>query len=61
MSPAPHAEVMLRNAGARAIRLRKKDRSAVMVISHQNEFLEKADVECAPRITVLAVLKTPFE
>ena len=61
MSPAPQAKVMLRNAGARAIRLRRKERSAVAVISHQNAFLERVDVECAPRPTVLAVLKTPFE
>jgi hypothetical protein len=54
---------MLGNAGASAIRLRRKERSAVAVISHQNAFLEKEDVECAPRLAVLAVftvLKTPF-
>ena len=64
MSPAPQAEVMLRSAGASAIRLRRKEIKAVMPISHQNEVLEKEDVECAPRPTVLAVftvLKTPFE
>jgi hypothetical protein len=61
MSPAPQAEVMLRSAGASAIRLRRKEIKAVMPISHQNEVLEKEDVECAPRLSVSALLKTPFE
>jgi hypothetical protein len=52
---------MLGNAGASAIRLRKKERRAVTPISHQNEFLEKEDVEFVPRLTVGAVLKKPFE
>lgn len=52
MSPAPHADVMLRKAGARAIKLRKKARKAVLAASHHNEFLARVDVE---------FVKAPFE
>jgi hypothetical protein len=45
VSPAPHADVMLRKAGARAIKLRKKARKAVTEASHHHEFLARVDVE----------------
>jgi len=52
MSPAPQAEVMLRNAGASAIRLRTNDSRAVMETSHLKEFFVKVEVDS---------VKTPFE
>jgi hypothetical protein len=36
---------MLRKAGARAIKLRKKARKAVTEASHHHEFLARVDVE----------------
>jgi hypothetical protein len=52
MSPAPQAEVMLRNAGASAIRLRTNDRTAVTATSHHKEFFVKVEIDS---------VKTPFE
>ena len=45
MSPAPQAEVMLRNAGTIAIKLNRNDRSAVKAASHHGEFRARVDVE----------------